>query len=63
MNKDAQNLELGHMSTEVRELGQERLGTFRGGFQQIKEGLELLRKAREMVHDGVHRVKQIFIGE
>ena len=51
------------MSTEVHELGQGRLGIMRGSFQQIKETMELLRKAKEIVHEGVHRVKQIFISE
>ena len=51
------------MSTDVQEPGQERLGILRGSFHQIKEKLELLKKAREVVQEGVHRVKQIFIGE
>lgn len=48
------------MPTDVQELDQGRLGIIRGSFQQIKEKLELLRKAREVVHEGVHKVMQIF---
>jgi len=52
------NLEKNHQSAEEKEVGHQQLERLRGGWEQKKVKLELLRKVEEKVQEGVRKVKR-----
>jgi len=52
------NLEKSHQSAEEKEVGHQQLERLRGGWEQKKVKLELLRKVEEKVQEGVRKVKR-----
>ena len=47
---------------EKKGVSREQLENMRGSLEQMKRRLDFLRRVKEKVWEGIHRVKRIFIG-